>query len=68
MGNRPTSNDSIVNFAFLYPNYELSGTLTYSFFQIIKELLCVLTEINVNPLSFGLEDAVFVNQNESHFI
>ena len=62
----PPSYDSIFDFSLLNPHYELPCFLPDSFFEIVQQLLRILAEIDVDSLCFGLEDAVFIYQNESH--
>lgn len=68
VGDRPPSYDSIFDFSLLNSHYKLPWLLPYPFFKIVQQLLSILTEIDINSLCFGLEDAVFIYQNESHTI
>lgn len=68
MRNRPTLNHSVVDFAFFNLDNKLLRTLPDPLLQILNELLSVLAKVYIDPLSLGLQNTIFVDQNESHLL
>ena len=67
MSYRPASYYSIVDFPNFDAHNEMLRTLAYSFFKIFHHLSCVLTKVDIYPFRFGLQYAIFINENEPHF-
>lgn len=64
---RPARDDAESYFSAFKGDDKAFSRLSDFFFQILKELSGVLGLLDVYPLSFGLENSVFVDKNETHF-
>lgn len=66
--NGPSTDQSIVDLALLDAHDEMPRTVPHSLFQILDELLGVFAKIDIDSLSLGLQNTIFVDQDESHLI
>jgi hypothetical protein len=66
VSDRPSSDNPVVDLTLLYPDYEMSTTVSDSLFEVVEQLLSVLAEVDVDSLSLGLQDSVLIDQDEPH--
>lgn len=63
---RPAGDDAVAQLSLLDAHDEVAGALAHSLLQVLEQLPRVLAEVDVDAFGLGLQDAVFVDQNEPH--